>query len=303
MAVGRIGGTKSKIRGKVGGDIYQLKRDPNGILFQSVYAQNQNPKYTNTEAQAKNRCIMGQIERMWHIIPDVIRDAYAKIAPSSLAFQHFSKINYDYVRSQFSLSETAESTINWKAKRDLSAPAGEWLLCDGTLPEVFFNQYSWAERYNNYIDWYYLPSDESYKVSELTKHIGYQSGDILRFYTFVDFPDETPAYIEVIDTQLNPKYKPNSNLPFPISEDLFVPVNDTSWKVYAGNDRGLIKVRLKCPDDSQQRIIACATLQIIRPSDKQTLFSSCRFRWYQTPTSKLYPRRTAYDVWNSWLNS
>lgn len=302
MARGRIGGTKSKIRGKVGGDIYQLTRDPNGVLVQSVYAQNPNPKYTNTEVQAKNRCIMGQIERMWHIIPDVIRDAYSKIVPGTLAFQHFSKINYDYVRNEFRLTPLSESTINWKEKRDLSAPAGEWLLCDGTLPEVYFSQFSWLDGYNNYIDWFYDAQATYNHVSLLLDFMGYQIGDILRFYTFVDYPDETSATIVYIDTILNPQLSPASRLPLDLSEGVFIPIHETEWKVLAGFNLGMPKIRLQCPQDSEKRIIACACLQLIRQTAKTTLFSSCQFRWFQTPNSQFYPRKTAYDVWPSWLN-
>ena len=88
MARGRLGGTKSKIRGKVGSEVYQLKRDPNGTLLQSVYAMPESPTYSNSERQAKNRCIMGQIERMWHLLPDIIRQCYADVAAG--AFFRFS---------------------------------------------------------------------------------------------------------------------------------------------------------------------------------------------------------------------
>lgn len=302
MARGRLGGTKAKIRGKVGSEIYQLKRDPNGTLVQSVYGQNQNPTYTNTPAQAKYRCIMGQIERMWHVIPDVIRDAYAKIDPGTLAFQHFSRINYDYVVSQFNLLSGGISSLNWKEKRDLAAPAAEWLLCDGTLPEVFFPLTSWLEAYNNALDWYYNPTDDDYTLGALLKFIGYQKGDYLRFYVFVDFADDTPATIEVIDTYLNPSLDIRSILPYPMSDDVFIKTKDNGWQVLCGINRGFPTLRLRCPQDDIKRIIACATLQIVRPSDVGTLFSSCRFRWFQVPKSSIYPRKTALDVWPTWYN-
>lgn len=302
MARGRLGGTKAKIRGKVGSEIYQLKRDPDGTLVQSVYGQNPNPTYTNTPAQAKYRCIMGQIERMWHIIPDVIRDAYAKIDPSALAFQHFTKINYDYVVSKFSLMEGVYSSLNWKEKRDLAAPAGEWILCDGTLPEVFFPLTSWLEAYNNALDWYYNPSDDDYTLGGFLRQIGYQKGDYLRIYVFVDFADDTPATIEVIDTYLNPSLDVRSILPYPMSEDVFIKTKESEWQVLCGISRAFPHLRLRCPQDDIKRIIACATLQIIRPSDVGTLFSSCRFSWFQVPQSSIYPRKTALDVWPTWYN-
>lgn len=302
MGRGRLGGTKSKIRGKVGGEIFQLKRGANGQLVQSVYAMATNPAYSNTEAQARARCVMGQIERMWHVIPNVIRDAYVQIDPGTLAFQHFSKINYEYVVSQFSLAEGAYSSLNWKEKRDLAAPAGEWLLCDGTLPEVWFPLTSWVDRYNNSLYWYYDPDDGDYSLGGFLKRIGYQNGDYFRFYIFVDFAGDTPATIEVIDTALNPSLNPLDELPYPMSEDVFIKTRESGWQVLCGIDRIFPTLRLRCPQDDTLRIIACATLQIVRPSDVGTMFSSCRFRWFQMPQSSLYPRKNALDVWPTWFS-
>lgn len=302
MARGRLGGTKSKIRGKVGGEIFQLKRDANGLLVQSVYSAPVTTEYTNTEAQARARCIMGQIERMWHIIPNVIRDAFTTIDPGTLAFQHFSRINYDYVVSQFSLVAGSYSSLNWKEKRDLAAPAGEWLLCDGTLPEVWFPQTSWVDRYNNSLYWYYDPADGDYSLGGFLNRIGYQNGDYFRFYVFVDFADDTQATIEVIDTYLNPSLNVSEELPYPMADDVFIKTKDSGWQVLCGIDRVFPTLRLRCPQDDTQRIIACAALQIVRPSDVGTKFSSCRFRWFQIPQSSLYPRKTAYDVWPTWFN-
>ena len=132
MARGRLGGTKAKIRGKVGSEIYQLKRDPNGALIQSVYGQNPNPTYTNTKAQAKNRCIMGQVERMWHWLPQIIKDSFASVPRGALSFQRFSKLNYPLLREDFDTHFSENNVYSWVPKREMQAPAGTWLLTDGT---------------------------------------------------------------------------------------------------------------------------------------------------------------------------
>lgn len=84
MARGKLGGTKAKIRGKVGKDIYQVKRGEDGSLVQEVYPQNLTPKYTNTYKQAVNRCCMGQVERMWHLLPQIIKDSFALVPMGTL---------------------------------------------------------------------------------------------------------------------------------------------------------------------------------------------------------------------------
>lgn len=302
MGRGRLGGTKSKIRGKVGSEIYQLKRDATGDLVQSVYSAPVNPTKTNSPAQAKARCIMGQIERMWHIIPQVIKDAYATIAPGTLSFQHFSKLNYDYVRSRFDLSENAGGSLNWKEKRELAAPAGEWFLCDGTLPEVVFPNWSWEERYNNSIDFYYYPPDYDFSIGYLRQFIGYEHGDILRLYVFVDYADGRLADIHVEDVRLNPELSDYEFIPFQSSYNILIPTTPSEWQFSVGVQRDAVHVQVLCPQDTIRRIIACACWQIIRPTDKGTLFSSCQFRWFITAGSNFYPIRNTLSVWPSWLN-
>lgn len=302
MGKGKLGGTKAKIRGKVGDIIYQTKRDESGKLVQSSYVAPVVVTPSNTEPQAKARAIMGMIERMFHALPQVIKDAFYFIAPGELAFQHFSRINYDYVRSQFSLMPGTISSINWKNKYDLAAPAGAWLLCDGTLPEISFTNTNWWEEFNNWLRWYYFPKDVGFRISDLYNHMHMQADDIIRFYVFVEYADGMPSKVVYGDFKLIPGISLNSWLPYNYGFDIWQPLTDTEWRLQASQVGSSVSVRLSCPQDDLKRIIACACLQVLRPTERGTLFSSCRFQWFQTYSSTLYHITPVYEVWDSWLN-
>ena len=179
MARGRLGGTKAKIRGKVGSEIYQLKRDPNGTLVQSVYGQNPNPTYTNTEAQAKNRCIMGQIERMWHWLPKIIKDSFATIPRGALSFQRFSKLNYPLLREDFETHFSENNVYSWVPKREMQAPAGTWLLTDGTLPDVTWDNAVFSRGWNNGLEISWLKSFPNATYGDFLSNFEVQMGDRL----------------------------------------------------------------------------------------------------------------------------
>ena len=55
MASGRVGGTKSKVSGTIGSEVYSLRRNPDGTYSQVVSAKPETTTYTNTEKQAAQR--------------------------------------------------------------------------------------------------------------------------------------------------------------------------------------------------------------------------------------------------------
>lgn len=113
---------KPKYAGKLEKRFTKLLVMMMGRSFKKVYQAPESREYTNTEPQAKARMIMGQIERMFHILPDVIKYAFATIPNGSLSFQHFSKLNYDLLKQDQNDNWQYWSQFDWRAKRDMTAP-------------------------------------------------------------------------------------------------------------------------------------------------------------------------------------
>ena len=302
MARGRLGGTKAKIRGKVGSEIYQLKRDPNGTLVQSVYGQNPNPTYTNTEAQAKNRCIMGQIERMWHWLPKIIKDSFATIPRGALSFQRFSKLNYPLLREDFETHFSENNVYSWVPKREMQAPAGTWLLTDGTLPDVTWDNAVFSRGWNNGLEISWLKSFPNATYGDFLSNFEVQMGDrlILALYRR-DYPSLT-QYVETwtfrprqdysIDTPWDyvDDEKPfETNCPYTQMSGLLSQNKTFFWGIDTQDYPHVMK-------------IACMALFIARDTDKGTLFSSSRFVWAQGIGYDGFQRITPKAVFPSWLN-
>lgn len=301
MARGRLGGTKSKIRGKVGTEIYQLKRDPNGTLIQSVYGQNLNPTYSNTEAQAKNRCIMGQIDRMWHALPQIIKDSYANVPQGTLSFQRFAKLNYPQLKEDFETHFEKDNEFSWVRKRWMDTPAGPWILTDGTLPQVTWDYAGFTLDWNNsiYISWHKTFPNATY--GDFLSNFGVQMGDrlILAFYRV-----DSPSYEQRVETfTFRPRQDYSIDTPWVDVDDDNPFDTDCPYRQVSGysSEDSEFFWDIDTQDYPQKIKIACFALFIARDTDKGTLFSSSRFAWAQRPVELGYLRETPQTIFNTWL--
>ena len=302
MARGRLGGTKAKIRGKVGSEIYQLKRDPDGTLIQSVYGQNLKPTYTNTEAQAKNRCIMGQIERMWHWLPQIIQDSFSSIPRGALSFQRFSKLNYPLLREDFETHFEENNVYSWVPKREMLAPAGPWILTDGTLSPVTWDDAVFSRGWNNGLEISWLKSFSSATYGDFLSNFGVQMGDRLILAIFrKDYPSLN-QYVETWTFRPRQDYTPDTPWDYVEGEKPF----DTNCPYRQMTALTSIDHTFSWEIDTQDyphvMKIACMALFIARDTDKGTLFSSSRFVWAQGIGNDGFQRITPQAVFPSWLN-
>lgn len=300
MGRGRLGGTKSKIRGKVGSEVYQLKRDLNGTLMQTVYAMPENPTYTNSEKQAKNRCIMGQIERMWHLLPDIIRQCYANVAAGALSFQEFSRLNYPLLKQDFDSHFDGNNVFDWQAKRVMNAPAGTWQLTEGVLPAVTWNNTECAQGWNNsyMIEWYKKFPNATY--GDFLSLFGLQHGDTLVSVNFRQMYSDASTHVDVFKFQPRSDYA--ADKPWSEVDDEHVFVTDCPYRVFAGliYNWNTFYFEIDAQDAPSWLKIACFAFFVVRPSENGTLFSSCKFRWALGTTQYGYHRAAPAEIFGSW---
>lgn len=302
MARGRLGGTKSKIRGKVGEDVYQMRRDPDGQLYQMVYSYTPNPANPNTEAQARARCIMGLIQRMWHWLPDIIKSAYADTPQGALSFQRFSHLNYSQVAADFDINFDGGNEFDWQDKRQMHAPAGPWYLTNGTLPPVTWDEAVFSLGWNNGLElaWNDLTSSQTY--GDFLQCFSLQHGDTLILCLYrVDDPHHW-GYVETF--RFKPREEYAADLPWDYVDDEHVFVSDCPYRVTASQVWGENAFTLDIDtQDYPNRIkIACFAMFVVRPSEHGSLFSSSQFVWAQRNVSDGYRRTPPRDIWNSWFN-
>lgn len=291
------------IRGKVGEDVYQMRRDAEGQLLQMVYSYTPNPANPNTEAQARARCIMGLIQRMWHWLPDIIKSAYADTPQGALSFQKFSRLNYPQVAADFDNHFDADNEFDWQDKRQMHAPAGPWILTDGALPQVTWDAAVFSLGWNNglHLAWNNLMCTRTY--GDFLKCFGLKHGDFMIMCLYrVDDPHHW-GFVETF--RFKPREDYPDSLPWDYVDDENVFMTNCPYRVTASQVWGehAFTFDIDTQDYPRRIKIACFALFVVRPTENGTLFSSSSFSWAQRNVSDGYRRTPPRSVWQSWLNN
>ena len=99
MAVGRVGGTRSKVSGKVGDDVYTVRRESNGSYSQVVSPLPETREDTLTPSGVRQRIRMSMIYKYMHVIPQIVTESFGDKMSKPLNLQEFVRQNIDYIMS------------------------------------------------------------------------------------------------------------------------------------------------------------------------------------------------------------
>lgn len=297
-----IGGTRSKIRGKVGSNIYQVKNSPDGLV-QHVYKAPESRENPNTEGQAKARMIMGQIQRMFHALPDIIKDAWVDVSRGRMSFQKFAKTNYPILKNETLLHWESGGEFDWQDKYSVVPPAGVWQLSQGSLPELVWDSFLCSAGLNNEFEFTISQTSPLQNYGHLLQRLGLDRNSVLHIFFYIKYTTDNLPKIEHLELKPNPAI-PDS---FPLSrmgDDEFF-IHESDWDCLGltmyGREEWSLNIYRSNP--SREYYIACVAMMITRTSDTGTLFSSSRFQWAQKKSFYYLRRNSPADVWNSWFNN
>lgn len=137
MASGRVGGTRSKISGQVGEEVYQIRKNTDGTYTQVITAKGETTvNYTTPRLQAQRMCT-SMVEAMMRDLKEVGKISMQSAANKSKSLNAFSSYNLQlvardckanwYGNNQFVYPELDRYDIK---QRDLG---GLYMLSSGTL--------------------------------------------------------------------------------------------------------------------------------------------------------------------------
>lgn len=133
MASGIVGGTKSKVSGTVGNQVYSLRRNADGTYSQVVATKAESVAYSNTEKQAAQRMATAMVEGLMRDLTPVANISMQSGANKSKSLNAFSAYNLNRVRD--------DMIANWYGGQKFVYPVegsdvklgGEYLISSGTL--------------------------------------------------------------------------------------------------------------------------------------------------------------------------
>lgn len=112
MASGRVGGTRSKIKGVVGNEVYQIVSDGKGGTEQIIYAKPEGKEFALTPELAKQRLFMSVVMRHMQLLTDVMDAAFENIPEGTLCVQNFARVNIRWMQEHY-LDDPTFNYLKW----------------------------------------------------------------------------------------------------------------------------------------------------------------------------------------------
>jgi hypothetical protein len=283
-----IPGARSKVRGKVGDTVYQIRRDGNGKQVQIVKAAEESRADNNTREQALARMTMGQVQRMFHALPQVIKDAYESTPRGTLSFQHFCRLNYPLLKQDRINHWQEFGEFDWRRKRDMTPPAGKWILADGSYPKMNYDSVEVSVVTSNNVNMHWKGVQPTWTVAQMLQKMSLALTDEIWIIYFIQIhPDYVPA-VEVAKFHFNPRVHLSDIIEDVDLENLFQQFEgpecsqifnlwddgDLSWDMWAFSDA--------------EYIVANAAFMRVNRDDGTCRFSSAQFEWLIDPVNPKY---------------
>lgn len=143
MAVGRVGGTKSKIRGKVGSVVYRITKDGNGSLQQVLSSVPIDIAYSNSDKQAAQRMFVGMVQGMMSALRPIATISNQYALNRAQALNAFSSTNILKVREDAKAHWYDSTSFYYPTKSKLLSDypqvGGYWSISLGSLPYDLFD--------------------------------------------------------------------------------------------------------------------------------------------------------------------
>ena len=216
MAVGRIGGTKSRLSGQVGDEIYSAMRNPDGSYTQVVRAKAESVRYSNTAIQAAQRMVTGMVEGLMNRLAPVAKIAIQDAPNDAWAVNKFSSMNLKLVREDMKAhwydSDQFSYPFKLKNPADYIQSGGYWRISEGTLKKNLFSfegedeyYYRWMKRPVDLFALFYglkwELTDDICTVGDFLRKYGITRRDMMCFVYWesddiIHDPEEEPDHIE-----------------------------------------------------------------------------------------------------------
>lgn len=120
MAKGRVGGTKAKISGQVGTNIYQIRKNSNGTYSQISYVKGVRTETETSEKLQVQRMVTCMVESLMHDIKPVAQLSMQAARNKTNSMNAFSSMNLRYVAQ--------DCKDNWYDSKEFvyPLPSREW---------------------------------------------------------------------------------------------------------------------------------------------------------------------------------
>lgn len=151
MASGRVGGTRSRISGEVGGEIYQVVRNSDGSFSQVVYVKPDVSQAAITPKLQAQRMCMAMVEALMRDLKPVGRISMQSGVNQSKSLNAFSSNNVMLVAQDCKVHWNGDNQFVYPLPYQMLELGGAYMISSGTLQRNLFKDL-------RYIDSPFFPS-------------------------------------------------------------------------------------------------------------------------------------------------
>ena len=143
MASGRVGGTRSKIRGQVGDIIYQVVKNPDGTYTQISYGKPEDVTNTITPRLQAQRMCTSVIEALMRDLKPIGTISMQSAANKSKSLNAFSSFNLQLIARDCKNNWYSNNQFYYPKTGNIGTPSeqmgGRFMLSSGTWPYNAFD--------------------------------------------------------------------------------------------------------------------------------------------------------------------
>lgn len=149
MAIGRLGGTRSMIRGRVGNDIYSIGKDAAGDFMQIVRSRPEFYSDPKTDAQIIARMSMAQIYAALRSFSVITNHSFEGVPYGQPSITKFIELNYPLLREDVIEFWEEGYKFGWQLKGRETIDCGPWIVSMGSLSVPACLEWVMPHRYNS----------------------------------------------------------------------------------------------------------------------------------------------------------
>lgn len=326
MASGRVGGTRSKIRGQVGNVVYQVKRNDDGTYTQISYGKAEDVTATITPRLQAQRMCTSMVEALMRDLKEVGRISMQSAANKSKSLNAFSSYNLQLVArdcktfwyggGKFHYPPTTFIGDNYEAL------GGAWMLSSGTWQYNGFDELKFTNEptrlfpYAQYfgcefagVRFRLLSQPET--VADFLKRHYMTVLDTIVFAAFHDWTDDEtdpddPKYMTqhtYIMATINPAIDMNAWVTPVLMADLFV--FESNWEVFsrmAEGNRDFYFGLMIDTNHFESRLLSYGAFTISYLEGKKKI-SSSTLQLVPDNWTGYYYNYAPTDVFGSWMGT
>lgn len=176
MAISKNGGTRSRLRGRVGSEVYTMGKDGRGNKQQIVKAIAEKVENPQTASQMRTRMIMSTCQQAKSAMRYIVDHSFDKVVTPLANLSRFVSLNAQLIRADINAHPSEDNLFGLSKYGEKGLKQGAWLISEGYANAPHFDDENISQ--GLYI---LIMDDDDFTKSDIMAALGMYAADYLTF--------------------------------------------------------------------------------------------------------------------------